>query len=87
MVHFSEAFVGIDTSKLRHAVAIADNGRTGEARFLGEIENIAAATAKLARKLSAKCERLDRPVTGCTGRSRASIMIENICAIFITGQP
>jgi transposase len=58
MVHSSEAFVGIDTSKLRHAVAIADNGRTGEVRFFGEIENTAAATAKLVRKLAAKYERL-----------------------------
>src|ERR1700681_3389490 len=58
MVHSSEAFVGIDTSKLRHAVAIADGGRTGEVRFLGEIENTAAATAKLVRKLAAKFERV-----------------------------
>src|SRR6267142_539542 len=58
MVHSSEAFVGIDTSKLRHAVAIADGGRTGEVRFLGEIENTAAATAKLVRKLAAKYQRL-----------------------------
>src|SRR5258708_15929631 len=58
MVHSSEAFVGIDTSKLRHAVAIADGGRTGEVRFLGEIENTAAATAKLVRKLAAKYQRV-----------------------------
>jgi transposase len=58
MVHSSEAFVGFDTSKLRHAVAIADGGRTGEVRFLGEIENTAAATAKLVRKLGAKYQRL-----------------------------
>src|SRR6202049_3814140 len=54
----SEAFVGFDTSKLRHAVAIADSGRTGEVRFLGEIENTAAATAKLGRKPAPKYERL-----------------------------
>jgi hypothetical protein len=30
--HHSEAFVGIDTSKLRNAVAIADSGRDGEVR-------------------------------------------------------
>src|SRR5438105_12772311 len=54
----SEAFVGIDTSKLRNAVAIADSGRGGELRFLGEIENTPAATAKLVRKLAAKYERL-----------------------------
>ena len=44
MADFSEAFAGFDTSKLRHAAAIADNGRTGEVRFLGGIENTAAAT-------------------------------------------
>jgi transposase len=58
MDDYSEAFVGIDTSKLRNAVAIADAGRGGEVRFLGEIENTAAATAKLVRKLAAKYEGL-----------------------------
>jgi transposase len=53
-----EAFVAFDTSKLRNAVAIAEAGRTGELRFLGEIENSAVATAKLVRKLAAKYERL-----------------------------
>src|ERR1700755_3688931 len=56
--HHTEAFVGLDTSKLRNAVAIADAGRGGEVRFLGEIENTPAATAKLVRKLAAKYERL-----------------------------
>jgi transposase len=54
----SEAFIGFDTSKLRNAVAIADAGRGGEVRFLGEFENTPAATAKLVRKLAAKYERL-----------------------------
>lgn len=58
MGDYSEAFVGIDTSKLRNAVAIADAGRGGEVRFFGEIENTLAATAKLVRKLSAKYKRL-----------------------------
>src|SRR5712672_3581618 len=53
-----EAFVAFDTSKLRNAVAIAEAGRTGEIRFVGEIENGGAATAKLVRKLAAKYERL-----------------------------
>jgi transposase len=39
-------------------VAIADGGRAGEVRFLGEIDNTAAATAKLVRKLAAKYDRL-----------------------------
>src|SRR2546425_874811 len=54
----SEAFVAFDTSKLRNAVAIADGGRGGEVRFLGEIENSGAATAKLVGKLASKYERL-----------------------------
>lgn len=58
MVYSSEAFVGFDTSKLRHAVAIADGGRTGELRYFGEIENTVAATAKLVRKLAGKYERV-----------------------------
>lgn len=58
MMEHSEAFVAFDTSKLRNAVAIADGGRAGEVRFLGEIENTGAATAKLVRKLAAKYGRL-----------------------------
>src|SRR6516164_9582182 len=48
----SEVFVGVDTSKLRNAVAIADGGRGGE------IENSEAATAKLVRKLASQYQRL-----------------------------
>jgi hypothetical protein len=58
MSDHSEAFVAFDTSKLRNTVAIADGGRSGEVRFLGEIENSAAATAKLVRKLAGKYGRL-----------------------------
>ena len=39
MADYNEVFVGIDTSKLRNAVAIAEGGRNGEVRYLGEIEN------------------------------------------------
>jgi transposase len=58
MSNHSEAFIAFDSSKLRNAVAIADPGRTGEIRFLGEIENSTTATAKLVRKLAGKYERL-----------------------------
>src|SRR5271166_1619074 len=58
MRNHSEVFVAFDTSKLRNAVAIAETGRTGEIRFLGEIDNTPAATAKLVRKLAAKYDRL-----------------------------
>ena len=47
MEEYSETYVAFDTSKLRNAVAIAEAGRSGEVRFLGEIENTASATAKL----------------------------------------
>src|SRR5215470_11736671 len=56
-----EAFVAFDTSKLRNAVAIAEDGRAGEVRFLGEIENTEAATIKLVKKLAGRY----RSVTFC----------------------
>ena len=58
MSDHNEAFVAFDTSKLRNAVAIADGGRAGEVRFFGNIENSAAATTKLVRKLASKYQRL-----------------------------
>ena len=54
MGHHTEAFVGIDTSKLRNAIAIADGGRGGEVRFLGEFLSTEAAIRKLVAKLAAK---------------------------------
>jgi transposase len=54
----SEAYVAFDTSKLRNAVAIAEAGRSGEVRYLGEIDNTASATAKLVKKLSGKYWRM-----------------------------
>src|SRR3954467_8591786 len=58
MADYSEVFVGIDTSKLRNAVAIAEGGRNGEVRYLGEIENSDAATIKLVKKLASQHRRL-----------------------------
>src|SRR3974377_1813692 len=53
--HHTEAFVGIDTSKLRNAVAIADSGRGGEVRYLGEFPATEAAVRKPGAKLATKC--------------------------------
>jgi transposase len=58
MADYSEVFVGIDTSKLRNAVAIAEAGRTGDVRYFGELENSEAATIKLVKKLAAQHRRL-----------------------------
>src|ERR1700688_1367754 len=56
--HHSGAYVGIDTSKLRNGVAVAEEGRGGEVRYLGEIDTTEAATRKLVTKLAAKYRQL-----------------------------
>ena len=48
----SEIFVGLDVAKAKNAVAIAEGGRNGEVRYLGEIENTVEATRHLVAKLS-----------------------------------
>lgn len=58
MADHSEVYVGIDTSKLHHAVAVAESGRGGEVRYLGEIDATPAATRRLVKKLSNKYARL-----------------------------
>ena len=58
MNQHSRAFVGIDTSKLRNAVAVAEDGRDGDVRYLGEIDTTEAATRKLVAKLAAKYRQL-----------------------------
>src|SRR5919202_4540769 len=50
------AFVGIDTAKLKNAVAVAEAGRDGEVRYLGEFENTPDAVAQLMRKLGKRYE-------------------------------
>jgi hypothetical protein len=51
-------FVAFDSAKEKHAVAIADDGRDGEVRYLGEIDNSPDAVRKLVAKLSRQYERL-----------------------------
>src|SRR5262245_12023910 len=58
VVQHSRAFVGIDTSKLRNGVAVAEDGRGGDVRYLGEIDTTEAATRKLVTKLAAKYRQL-----------------------------
>ena len=48
MEQYTEAFVGIDTAKNKHALTIADPGRDGEIRYLGEIDSAPAAVGRLA---------------------------------------
>jgi len=58
MEKYSEAYVGLDVSKARHAVAVAEGGRNGEVRYLGEIDATEEAARKLVTRLSVKYERL-----------------------------
>jgi hypothetical protein len=45
-------FVAFDSAKEKHAVAIADDGRDGEVRYLGEIDNSSDAVSKLVRRFT-----------------------------------
>jgi transposase len=56
MERCGEAFVGIDTAKARNVIALAEGGREGEVRYLGEYDNTPDAVAKLVRKLSDRYE-------------------------------
>ena len=58
MVDCSEVFAGMDVSKERHAVAVADSGRDGEVRFFGEIGSDGASVRRFVRKLEQRGARL-----------------------------
>ena len=58
MKKYSEAFVGVDTAKKKHAVAIADAGRDGEIRYLGEIDSSPETVARVIGKLANRYETL-----------------------------
>ncbi len=58
MAEAREAFIGIDAAKLRNAVAVADAGRDGEVRFLGEVDASPEGMRRLAARLAAKYDRL-----------------------------
>ena len=58
MEEYSEAFVAFDVAKRKHALAIAEGGRTGEVRFVGEVENSPAAIERTIKKLGKKYDRL-----------------------------
>ena len=51
-------YVGVDVSKAKHTIAIAEGGRHGEVRYFGEIEATPAAVERFVRKLERKYPRL-----------------------------
>ena len=58
MGEHSEVFVAFDTAKLKHAVAIAEGGREGEIRYLGEIENQPGPIERMIKKLGRRYGKL-----------------------------
>ncbi len=50
----SVVYVGVDAAKAKHAVAIAESGRSGEVRYVGEIETTPAAVERFVRRLARK---------------------------------
>src|ERR1700721_4089140 len=58
MGKYSEVFVAFDVAKKKHAVAIAEGGRTGEVRFLGDVENSPLPIERTIRRLADRYDRL-----------------------------
>lgn len=54
----SEVYVGLDTSKLKISVALAEAGRDGEVRFLGDVDNTPEAVGRLVAKLAKRHPQL-----------------------------
>ena len=54
----NEVFVGLDVAKARHAVAVAEDGRRGEVRFLGEIGSDPTSVRRLVARLEKRHARL-----------------------------
>ena len=68
----SEAFVAFDVAKKKHAVAVAEGGRTGEVRFLGDVENSPLPIERTIKRLTERYERKACPSPYATlpGRRR-----------------
>ena len=58
MEHSAEVFVGIDVAKLRNALALADEGRQGEVRYLGEFDADEATMRRIIKRLASKHEHV-----------------------------
>ncbi len=54
MGHPTEVFIGIDVAKARNAMAVADGGRGGEVRFIGEVEASPDAMKRILLRIAAK---------------------------------
>src|ERR671910_870729 len=53
----TEAFVGIDAAKARNAIAVAEGGRGGEVRYLGEGDASEQGMRRIVARIAAKYDR------------------------------
>jgi len=53
-----EVFVAFDVAKKKRAVAIAEAGRSGEVRFLGDVENSPPSIERTIKRLATRYDRL-----------------------------
>ena len=61
-------YIGLDVHKVSISVSIAEDGRDGAVRFLGEIPNTPTDVAKLAKRLAKDGSRLEFCYeAGCCG--------------------
>lgn len=51
-------FIGLDVAKVKHAVAIAEEGRSGDVRFLGEINADPLSVGRMVTRLEKHNKRL-----------------------------
>lgn len=58
MDEHSGVFVGLDVAKARHAVAVADGGRGGEVRYLGEIDADPTSVRRMVARLEKRHQDL-----------------------------
>jgi transposase len=58
MEDYSELFIGLDASKLKISVAVAEGERTGEVRFFGDISAEPASVASMVAKLAKRGAKL-----------------------------
>ncbi len=58
VAQFTEVFVGIDVSKLRNAVAIAEGQRRREVRYLGEVDASEEGLRRLVKRIGARYARV-----------------------------
>src|ERR1700722_15540409 len=58
MGKYIEVFVAFDVAKKKHAVAIAEGGRTGGVRFLGDVENSPLPIERTIKRWAGRYDRL-----------------------------